>query len=159
MEHLLKTCTSATLSISNQKNGKCNQSIHQEAITGDTCPVKALIRRVKHIRAHTSRRDTVLGTYFASTSHKGRILGESDMNTALKQAVKDLGLARNGILPEHVGSHGGAMAMHLNKVETARTIKKMGRWSSDIFLMYIRHVRIAIGTNQINWPNRSGENR
>ena len=62
LEHLLKARTSATLSIFNQKNGKRNQSIHQEAINGDTCPVKALIRRIKHIRAHTYKRDTVLGT-------------------------------------------------------------------------------------------------
>ena len=48
---LLIRCTAATLRISNQKNGKRNQAIHHYATTTDTYPVKALIRRIKHINA------------------------------------------------------------------------------------------------------------
>jgi len=67
------------------------------------------------------------------------------MNTAVKQGVKNLGLQQFGLHPDHVGSHslraGGAMAMHLAGVDH-NTIKKMGRWSSDTWLMYI-HEQIA----------------
>jgi len=63
-----------------------------------------------------------------------------------------LNLNQQGLLPQHVGSHslraGGAMAMHLNKVDH-NTIKKMGRWSSDTFLMYI-HEQIAAFSSGIS---------
>ena len=74
------------------------------------------------------------------------------MNKAIKYTVKMLDLDKKGLLPEHVGSHslraGGAMAMHLNKVDH-NTIKKMGRWSSDTFLMYI-HEQIAAFSSGIS---------
>ena len=78
-----------------------------------------------HLQSHTSDPSTCICTYFASRAHKGRIVGPTEINTAVKQAVTDLGLARNGL-----GSHslhaGGAMAMHLNNI-SHDTIKKMGR--------------------------------
>ena len=55
---LLAQCTSATLSISNQKNGRHNQSIHQEVVACTSCPFHALIQRVKHIQSHTSSTST-----------------------------------------------------------------------------------------------------
>ena len=61
---LFQACTASTLGISNQKNGRRNQVIHQEAIHSDFCPSRALIRRVKHILAHTSDKNTMLGTVF-----------------------------------------------------------------------------------------------
>ena len=152
VEVLSAKCTSATLSISNQKNGRRNQSIHQERVACTHCPILALIRRVKHIQSHTSDPSTCIGTYFSSRAHKGRIVGPTDINTAVKQAVTDLGLARNGLLASHVGSHslraGGAMAMHLNHI-SHDTIKKMGRWSSDTFLMYI-HEQIAVFSKNVS---------
>ena len=67
------------------------------------------------------------------------------MNTAIKNAVNALGLHRYGLLTAHVGSHslraGGAMAMHLTGVRHD-IIKKMGRWSSNTFLIYI-HEQIS----------------
>ena len=67
------------------------------------------------------------------------------INTAIKDAVVKLKLHQQGIKREFVGSHslraGGAMAMHLNGVSD-NTIKKMGRWSTDTFLMYI-HQQIS----------------
>jgi hypothetical protein len=67
------------------------------------------------------------------------------MTNAIRRAVTTLGLARNGLSASLVGSHslraGGAMAMYLNGV-SHNTIKKMGRWKSDTFLMYI-HEQIS----------------
>jgi hypothetical protein len=64
---------------------------------------------------------------------------------ALQTAVRHLRLDRQGIRPSDVSSHslrpGGATAMHLNNIPN-RTIQKMGRWSSDTFLIYI-HEQIA----------------
>ena len=149
---LITHCLAATLSISNQKNGRRAQTIHQEAIHLIHCPVRAVIRRVKHILANTNNQDTIIGTYFTPTDPQGKSVTAAKMNKAVKYAVKALDLNKNGLLPEHVGSHslraGGAMAMHLNKVDH-NTIKKMGRWSSDTFLMYI-HEQIAAFSSGIS---------
>ena len=132
LEHFLIThCMAATLSISKQKNEKKAQPIHQEAIHLKHCPVRAVIRKVKHILLHTTNQDTIIGTFFTPTDPQGKSITASKMNKAVKYAVKFLNLDKKGLFPEHVGSHslraGGAMAMHLNKVDH-NTIKKMGRW-------------------------------
>ena len=43
INELYRLCTAATMSISNQKNGKRCQVIHQEAINNECCPIQALI--------------------------------------------------------------------------------------------------------------------
>ena len=143
-EELIRLCTSATLSISNQKNGKRSQVIHHETTNTDSCPIRALIRRLKHIQQYTND-NAIIGSYFSSKHVTVRTTLASDMNKAVKTAVEDLGLQRFGLHAIHVGSHslraGGAIAMHLAGGAHS-IIKKMGRWSSDTFLMYI-HEQIA----------------
>jgi len=143
-KELLQLCTSATLSISNQKNGKRSQVIHHEATGTYSCPIQAVIRRIKHIQKYTNK-STIIGSYFSSKHATVRTILANDMNKAIKTAVENLGLQRFGLHANHVGSHslraGGAMAMHLAGVSHS-IIKKMGRWSSDTFLMYI-HEQIA----------------
>jgi hypothetical protein len=60
---LIHHCTAATLNISNQKNGVRSQTIHQEALNSRSCPIQALIRRVKYITKYTNNPDAILGTY------------------------------------------------------------------------------------------------
>jgi hypothetical protein len=131
------------MNIDNQKNGKRNQSVHHEAKIGDTCPVKALIRRIHHICTHTLDKTTIISTYF--TNGRGKILRTTDINSAIKAAVIYLGLRKYGFNPDQISSHslraGGAMSLHLNNQSSA-TIRLMGRWTSDTFLDYI-HSQIA----------------
>jgi hypothetical protein len=47
--HILLTADAATLKISNQKNGRMGDTIHQRAIDSPCCPIKALAHRVHHI--------------------------------------------------------------------------------------------------------------
>ena len=68
------------------------------------------------------------------------------INNAVKNAVTTLGLEKQGLQNDLVGSHslraGGAMAMHLQGISDT-TIQKLGRcWSTDTFLMYI-HSQIS----------------
>ena len=137
------------MSISDQKNGKRSQVIHQEAIHNGFCPIRALIRRLRHILANTSDPTTIISTYFQTPFCKGRVISANDINKGVKSAVTQLGLVNNGLHQDLVGSHslraGGAMAMHLQGIDT-NTIKKMGRWSSDTFLMYIHEQMSAFST-------------
>ena len=142
---LYNRCTAATLNISNQKNGVRAQTIHQEAIFTRYCPIRAIIRRVKHIRAHTTNLDTMLGSYFLPGKGQKSITSYS-MTEAVRKAAQNLHLDRQGLTRANLASHslraGGAMALHISKVSD-NIIKKMGRWSSDTFLMYI-HEQISI---------------
>jgi hypothetical protein len=143
---VLHRCTTATLRISNQKNGKRNQAIHHEAQHCDTCPAKALVRRIKHIHSHTSNPKTIVSTYFPNGSRTGKLMRGSDINCALKAAVTKLDMKQHGFQMAQISSHslraGGAMALHLINVPT-HTIRKMGCWSSNTFLDYI-HKQIAV---------------
>lgn len=145
IEILLQDTTEGTLNISNQKNGKRAQTIHQETTNTHPCPVHALIRQVKHILIHTNDTSTIISTFFSPKYPGGRALRTGCITRALKKAITHLRLDRQGIRPSDVSSHslraGGATAMHLNGIPDS-TIQKMGRWSSDTFLIYI-HEQIA----------------
>jgi hypothetical protein len=140
LDTLPRWCTAATLCISNQKNGKRNQAIHHEAQPCDTCPAKALVRRIKHIHSHTSNPNTIISTYFTSGSRTGKLMRGLDINCALKAAVTKLDMKQHGFQVAQISSHnlraGGAMVLHLNNVPK-HMIRKMGRWSSDMFLDYL----------------------
>ena len=142
--YLCRVCTPATLNISNQKNGVRQQTIHQEALGTATCPVSAIIRRVKHIRQHTANPETMLGSYF-ELGKPIKSITSTHITKAVKKAVTTLQLDKRGLPAKRVASHslrsGGAMALHCAGVSDT-TIKKMGRWSSDTFLMYI-HEQIS----------------
>jgi len=62
------------------------------------------------------------------------------MRIGIRAAVIILLLDKNGILPSRVGTHsfraGGAMALKFAGADRD-DIKKMGRWSSGNFLVYI----------------------
>lgn len=146
---LLATCTAATLSINNQKNGMRNQSVHQETNGTDLCPVKALIHHVTYLWHHTRDLNTKLGTYFVPPQTP-RQIASADISRAIKRTIVTLGLPRQGLTPQLVGSHslraGGAMAMYLNGIPHD-TIRKLGRWQSDTFLMYIHEQIAALSAN------------
>ena len=145
-KYLIAKCTAATLSVKNQKNEDKNKSVHQEALKGPLCPIQALIRRVKEIRRLTRNPTACLGTYFDESKQEIRLLNANDITAAIRQSWDDLKLHKKGLTKNLVSSHslraGGAMAMYLNGVPHD-TIRKMGRWKSDTFLMYI-HKQIAV---------------
>jgi hypothetical protein len=87
----------------------------------------------------------MLGTYFLTPKHTAKHITPGDINAALKNTAEVLGLAKHNIHPKDISSHslraGGAMALHLGGAP-AHTIKILGRWSSDTFLLYI-HEQLA----------------
>lgn len=157
---------SATLKIDNQKNGVRGATVNHTALHLRRCPVRAVARRVHHIMTHSkSNSSPIISTYFDKKG-VGKPLQSNHINHAIKNAVKALSLDKKGFPPRSVSSHslraGGAMAMHLNDVPRD-TIRKMGRWSSDTFLMYI-HEQISALSNglsktmstEIGWHNIEG---
>ena len=138
---LLLTADSATLKLDNQKNGWKGVCVHQEA-NGEpfNCPVKALARRVLHLREHNAVGKTLLSAFF----HLGvryDVSGD-DISKGLKLAAHILRYpTTRGIPIERIDTHslrsGGANALALSGYSDTQ-IQKMGRWKGATFKEYIR---------------------
>jgi hypothetical protein len=136
----LMTADAVTLYLENQKNGHKGATIHHTTVAGWFCPVKALVRRVSDIASQGLGPDTPL-----SCVSPGTHIAASSIVTTIREAARLSNLADHGYTITRIGAHSlrasGAMAMKLNGVD-AETIKKVGRWTSSTFLIYI-HSQIA----------------
>ena len=141
----LFTADSCTLKITNQKNGRMGETIHQYAINKANCPVKAVARRVHHILTHGGTTENLLCDVHDKFNNRWLQVTPQHMIKCIRTAVETLQLESSGINPDLVGVHslraGGAMSLKLQG-ESDTTIMKMGRWTSLTFLQYI-HNQIA----------------
>jgi hypothetical protein len=138
---VLLTARSATLYVADQKNGVKGSTLHHTAILDPHfCPVKALAHRVFQLHQLTNSDTTPLSQISATTFVTSR-----EITIALRQGASAANLLASGYSLDRISGHSlrasGAMALKLNGADIA-TIKKMGRWSSDTFLMYI-HSQIS----------------
>jgi len=139
---LLLQADSATMKITNQKNGRTGQTLHQES-TGPDGAVAALARRVHHILSNGGNDNRLICDVFANDAwasvHSSEIVG------TVRTASKALNLQERGIDPDMIGAHslraGGAMALKIMGYADS-TIRKFGRWTSDTWQMYI-HSQIS----------------
>jgi hypothetical protein len=140
---LLLSCDSATMKISNQKNGRMGETIHQNATGTALCPVKALAYRIHHITENGGTCDRLICDYFDNGEWNS--VRSNEIIAMVRLAAKLLNLHKQGIDPDLIGAHslraGGAMALKLHGFDNI-TIMKMGRWTSLTFTQYI-HNQIA----------------
>ena len=130
---------SATLKLDNQKNGWKGVCVHQES-NGEDCPIKALGRRVMHLREQGAPQSSFLSTFY----HDGKrwdVIGE-DISKALKEAATLLEYPETrGIPIELIDTHslrcGGANALALSGYSDTQ-IQKMGIWQGATFKEYIQ---------------------
>ena len=122
----------ATLKIENQKNGWKDVCIHQQW-NGDKflCAVRAIGRRVVHIRHHCNRNfDTELSAYWEDGVRHD--VTDKDISAAIKHAATMLDYpTQRGISITNIDTHslrsGGANALALAGYSDTQ-IQKMGRW-------------------------------
>jgi hypothetical protein len=139
---LLLQADSATMKITNQKNGRTGQTLHQES-TGPDGAVASLARRVHHILSNGGNDGQLICDVFEDDAwasvHSSEIVG------AVRVASTALNLQERGIDPDMIGAHslraGGAMALKIMGYADS-TIRKFGRWTSDTWQMYI-HSQIS----------------
>jgi hypothetical protein len=140
---ILMSCDAATLKINNQKNGRMGDTIHQQAINSECCPIRALAILVHDILSNGGAQDTLLCEFSINGSFVA--VESKSIIKMVRDAAKDLQLNEFAIDPDLLGSHslraGGAMALKLHGYDDT-TIMKMGRWTSLTFLQYI-HNQIA----------------
>ena len=133
----LLSADSATMKISNQKNGRMGQTLHQQS-TGTLGAVAGLARRVHHILSNGGDESNVICDVYLNK--KWTSVTGSNMVHAIRESVKALNLQENGYDPDMVGAHslraGGAMALKLMGYNDS-DIQKFGRWTSNTWQMYI----------------------
>ena len=133
---------SVTLKISNQKNGRMGQTIHQET-TGEKGAVAALAHRVHHILSNGGSENLLICNVFINGIWTS--ITSTNIKARLRAMARKLDLSSVGIDPDLIGSHslraGGAMALKLQGEEDT-TIQKIGRWSGNTWMDYI-HTQIA----------------
>ena len=146
LSHIM-TATSATLKLENQKNGWKGVCIHQQA-NGDPihCPVRALGRRISHLRLYAHHPETFLSTFFVLSHQNQKVqrfdVTDKDIRLSVKQAAELLNYHESRGIPialidTHSLRSGGANALSLSGYSD-REIQKMGRWRSATFKEYIR---------------------
>ena len=104
--------------------------MHQET-NGNSffCPIRALGRRVVHLRRHKASKASFLSTFYHGGKN-GDVTGE-DISKGLKMAATLLEY------PETWGIPIGANALALSGFSDTQ-IQKMGRWRGATFKEYIR---------------------
>ena len=142
--HLLARADSVTLTLTNQKNGKKNATLHHQNSGGKLSPV-GCCARIIHRLLGISENPEIFICAFRRPGRLVQYVERRNICDAVEYGVIACGLLLKGYELHKVGSHslraGGAMAMKLNGVDDTR-IKQLGRWSGDTFLTYI-HTQIA----------------
>ena len=121
----------STLGITKHKNFFKVVCVHHGALEGQIFahPVKALARRVTHMRVHTSDGTTILCAYWDSVG-RGDVT-DRDMIFYIKFAAAKLGYPSRNIPLDMIDTHlnwsGGECAMKL-AVFYDKSIRNMGRW-------------------------------
>ena len=125
-----------------QKNDSRDQQVHMFKTTDKILnPVQAWAVTVQRIRSYSdTNNDTTVCTFKNKVGESHNIQADQ-VRTQLQSVVDIMGERELGFTKDDVGLHslrsGGAMAMFLSGTSTI-TIKKIGRWSSEAFLEYIR---------------------
>ena len=135
----LLAAASCSLTFDRQKNGVRGEVIGL-CTSGDPllCPVRALARRVIHLRSFNARPTTPLARVYL-TGTRTRSITPAIITSTLQLAVAALG-ADLGFLPTDVSARSlraaGANALLLARVDTD-IIRLIGRWQSDEMLRYL----------------------
>mmetsp|Transcript_28648 Transcript_28648/g.33301 ORF Transcript_28648/g.33301 Transcript_28648/m.33301 type:complete len:304 (-) Transcript_28648:414-1325(-) len=144
-----------------QKNTKRDVQVHMFRTTDSVLnPVKAFAETVSRIRSYPgSTDDTKICTILRSNGQIEEIKS-NQVRDRLKTIVELIGGEVLGFTKEDIGLHsvrsGGAMAMFLSGTSTI-IIQRIGRWSSEAFLEYIREqvesFTAGVSQNMINFEH------
>ena len=142
---LCEQATLALLTFTTQKNARRGEVVGQGNTSSNVLsPVKALFRRVRHLRQNNAAPTTPLHTVFLPT---GAVhVTTNHITTFLRQSATVVG-ERLGIRPQDISARSlrssGAMALLCAQVDPI-LIKLVGRWQSDEMLHYL-HLQ-AVGS-------------
>ena len=148
-----------TLFLDTQKNSVRGESISMEnTCLPSGCPVTACSRCFLHLRGHDADLNTPMCVYFEHKGTEGKSVTTSHLVARLRLWTSKIGYARLGFHPHEIGSHslhsGGAMTLN-QAGQSDSTIKIIGRWRSDAFLIYLQG-QVATFTKGVSVAMKQG---
>jgi hypothetical protein len=136
----LSLARAVSLTFTTQKNGVENEVIKM-GLSGDlrVCVVKAVTRRVCHLRSHNAPATTPLARVYTGVGRRTQSVTPALISKTLRDAVAWMG-SDLGFLPGVVSARSlraaGAMALLVGKVDPD-IIQILGRWRSDEMFRYL----------------------
>jgi hypothetical protein len=138
-DHELYTATFCMLIFSNQKNPNWGKKVGH-ACSGDNifCPVRALARRVLHLRRNTAPAHIPIHCYYKQFWRRQLRVPAASITMLLKQAATLLDHDPADVTIKALQAS-GAMALITARIDS-NLIRLLGRWQSDAMLHYL-HVQ------------------
>ena len=136
----IASATLVQVCFEDQKNAhKADKRTQRRTSHPILCPVKALASTVTRILSYTKHsEDSPINSFIDPTSGIQRNFSQQSTNETLRSTCAMKPASFFGYNTSDIGSHsirsGAAMALFMANVEPMR----LGRWSSDAFLQYIR---------------------
>ena len=135
----LRSASYVSLTFTTQKNGvKGEQMAHASNGQPFSCPVRATLRRVEHLKFHRSPSNTPLHTYF-DDQHRKRSVSSAMITSLLRAAALSIP-GHAGVDPANIAARSlrasGAMALLLGGIDPDK-IRILGRWRSDAMFRYL----------------------
>ena len=150
-----------------QKNDKRDVQIHMFRTSDEVLnPVVAWAKTVKRVWSYPGATDDYKVCNFIDNKDTLRVIHAPHVRDWLKATVTLIGDHILGFGADDIGLHsirsGGAMAMFLSKTSVI-IIMRVGRWSSEAFLEYIREqiqdFTVGISENMIHFESFFNMNR
>jgi hypothetical protein len=144
-----------------QKNDKRDVRIHMFRSGDETlCPVIAWANTVKRVRAIPESSDNSPVCLFSDDKGNISNITAAYVRSRLRATVTLIGEDKLGFTKDDIGLHsirsGGAMAMFLSGTSVI-IIQRVGRWSSEAFLEYIREqvesFTLEVSSNMLKFEN------
>jgi hypothetical protein len=155
-DHELLTSTFCMLVFSDQKNANRGEKVGH-ATSGDHsfCPVRALARRVLHLRRNQAPPHTPIHCYYEQFRGRQLRVPSASINLCLKQAALLLGVDPLDITVKAMRAT-GAMALITARID-GDLIRLLGRWQSDAMLRYLHVQAVPVLQNFARAMNTHGQ--
>jgi hypothetical protein len=154
-DHELLTATFCMLKFSDQKNANRGEQVGH-ATSGDYifCPVRALTRRVIHLRKNNAPPHTPIHCYYEQFRGRQLRVPASSINLLLRHSATLLGLDPADITIKALRAS-GAMALITARIDSD-LIRLLGRWQSDAMLRYLHVQAVPVIQNFARAMNLHG---
>jgi hypothetical protein len=145
-DHELLTATFCILEFTDQKNANRGEKVGH-ATSGDYifCPVRALARRIIHLRRNGAPPHTPIHCYYEQFRGRQLRVPSTSINLLLRQAATLLGYDPVDITVKALRAT-GAMSLITARIDSD-VIRLLGRWQSDSMLRYLHVQAIPVLQN------------
>ena len=157
----LEECDIVIITFEFQKNDTRDTQIHMFKTSDHLLnPVKAWAKTIQRVRGYPGASDDTTVCAFLDGDGFMTTIQSDQVRPRLRAMAAILGKAQLGFDPNEIGLHslrsGGAMAMFLSGISTI-VIRRIGRWSSEAFLEYIREqvqdFTAGVAQKMLNYEN------